>query len=258
MVQACVAHACLSPKQLDSSVDVCGQKPRINHKLVAERCDQDKWEAANVCMAAELLHRRALVHPIRSKPALTNCAVAAILVDLTIKAVLTIAALGPARSAGRAAGPRCRPDLLPCLLEPIGGTAAEAPCPLRVFAALVAATVVGVSAQSACIIDCVEQSESPSTCTSYTDLSCVCSNQAFQSASAACVNAKCTTADQQAALDLQKQNCGSGGVGMGTLVTSPPTKTIGSNYLRTGRHSLRARQRHCVKLEGLAQAVEAV
>ncbi|KAH9020639.1 hypothetical protein EDB85DRAFT_2003958 [Lactarius pseudohatsudake] len=82
--------------------------------------------------------------------------------------------------------------------------------PLRVFAALVAATVVGVSAQNACITGCVRQSESPSTCTSYTDLSCVCFNKAFQSASAACLKAKCTTADQHAALELQKQNCGSG------------------------------------------------
>ncbi|KAH9165061.1 hypothetical protein EDB89DRAFT_2077365 [Lactarius sanguifluus] len=82
---------------------------------------------------------------------------------------------------------------------------------LSVFAALVVATVVGVSAQDACIIGCVQQSLSPSTCTSYTDLACVCSNKAFQRASAACLNAKCTTADQQAALELQKQKCGSGG-----------------------------------------------
>ncbi|KAH9066000.1 hypothetical protein EDB83DRAFT_2315020 [Lactarius deliciosus] len=81
--------------------------------------------------------------------------------------------------------------------------------PLRVFAALVVATVVGVSAQDACIIGCLQQSLSPSTCTSYTDLTCVCSNKAFQSASAACLNANCTTADQQSALELQLAECGS-------------------------------------------------
>ncbi|KAH9055384.1 hypothetical protein EDB87DRAFT_1579909 [Lactarius vividus] len=80
--------------------------------------------------------------------------------------------------------------------------------PLRVFAVLVAATVAGVSAQNVCVTGCVQQAESPSTCTSYTDLTCVCSNKAFQSAAATCLNTKCTTADQQAALALQKQNCG--------------------------------------------------
>lgn len=51
-VQACVAHACLSPERLDGSVDVCGQEPGIDH---AERWDQDKWEAAG------RLRRRALL-----------------------------------------------------------------------------------------------------------------------------------------------------------------------------------------------------
>ncbi|KAH9055383.1 hypothetical protein EDB87DRAFT_1641557 [Lactarius vividus] len=108
--------------------------------------------------------------------------------------------------------------------------------PLRVFAALVVATVVGVSAQDACIITCLQQSLSPSTCTSYTDLTCVCSNKAFQSASAACLNANCTTADQQAALELQQAECGSGSTstsGSGTSSTSPHASSSSSSTAST-------------------------
>ncbi|KAH9165059.1 hypothetical protein EDB89DRAFT_2126207 [Lactarius sanguifluus] len=98
--------------------------------------------------------------------------------------------------------------------------------PLRIFAALVVATVAGVSAQDACIIGCLQQSLSPSTCTSYTNISCVCSNKAFQSASAACINANCTTADQQAALELQLAECGSGSTsGSGASSTSTPASS---------------------------------
>ncbi|KAH9167119.1 hypothetical protein EDB89DRAFT_1999237 [Lactarius sanguifluus] len=66
MVQACVAHACLFPKGLDDTVNVCGQEPGINHRLVVERCDQDKWEAANVCMAAVQPHRHAPSYPVKT------------------------------------------------------------------------------------------------------------------------------------------------------------------------------------------------
>ncbi|KAH8985531.1 hypothetical protein EDB92DRAFT_1351154 [Lactarius akahatsu] len=106
--------------------------------------------------------------------------------------------------------------------------------PLRVFSALVVATVVGVSAQDACIIGCLQQSLSPTTCTSYTNLTCVCSNKAFQSASAACINANCTTADQQAALELQLAECGSGSTsGSGTSSTSPPASSSSSSTAST-------------------------
>ncbi|KAH9165060.1 hypothetical protein EDB89DRAFT_2013594 [Lactarius sanguifluus] len=47
MVQACVAHACLFPKGLDDTVN-------------------DKWEAANVCMAAVQPHRHAPSYPVKT------------------------------------------------------------------------------------------------------------------------------------------------------------------------------------------------
>jgi hypothetical protein len=42
-----------------------------------------------------------------------------------------------------------------------------------------------------------------------TDLSCVCNSTSFQQTAANCLTANCTAADQQAALELQKQECGS-------------------------------------------------
>ncbi|KAI9441923.1 hypothetical protein H4582DRAFT_2055718 [Lactarius indigo] len=106
--------------------------------------------------------------------------------------------------------------------------------PLRIFATFVAATVIGVSAQDACIIGCLTQSLSPSTCTSYTDLTCVCSNRAFQSAAAQCLNANCTTAEQQSALELQQAECGSGSTsGSGASSTSPPASSSTSSSAST-------------------------
>ncbi|KAN0127861.1 hypothetical protein V8E53_014308 [Lactarius tabidus] len=79
--------------------------------------------------------------------------------------------------------------------------------PLRIFATLAVATAVGVSAQDACMLSCFAGAVSPSTCTSFTDLTCVCTNTAFQAAAAACLKANCTAADQQAALQLQQAEC---------------------------------------------------
>ena len=41
-----------------------------------------------------------------------------------------------------------------------------------------------------------------------TDLTCVCSSTSFQATAAACLQANCTAADQQAAIQLQQQECG--------------------------------------------------
>jgi len=108
--------------------------------------------------------------------------------------------------------------------------------PLRIFAAFAVATAAGVSAQAGlddCMQKCLTQSLGPNTCTSLfvflfqmiqppprptlselalfssTDVACACSNKAFQSAVAACLNANCTSADQAAALELQQAECGS-------------------------------------------------
>ena len=101
--------------------------------------------------------------------------------------------------------------------------------PLYIFAlALVAA--VGVSAQTAdaCVLACVQEGLANSTCTSLyvvmarlpflylflhrfrsTDLSCVCNSTSFKATAASCLTANCTAADQQAALQLEQQECGS-------------------------------------------------
>jgi hypothetical protein len=95
--------------------------------------------------------------------------------------------------------------------------------------ALVAA--VGVSAQTAnaCTLSCVQAGLANSTCSSLcvvklvltslnlthtayirsTDLACVCNSTSFKQTATNCLTANCTAADQQAALELQKQECGS-------------------------------------------------
>ncbi|KAI0250132.1 hypothetical protein BJV78DRAFT_1113478, partial [Lactifluus subvellereus] len=76
-----------------------------------------------------------------------------------------------------------------------------------------AVAAVGVSAQSGldtCITGCLTIAEGHSSCTSYTNVSCVCTSKAFQTAAASCLSANCTTADQKAATQLQETQCGNG------------------------------------------------
>ncbi|KAI0276172.1 hypothetical protein BGY98DRAFT_987184, partial [Russula aff. rugulosa BPL654] len=78
--------------------------------------------------------------------------------------------------------------------------------------ALVAA--VGVSAQTAdaCTLACLVLSSLNLTHAAHirsTDLSCVCNSTSFQETAASCLVANCTAADQQAAQELQKEECGS-------------------------------------------------
>ncbi|EIM79454.1 uncharacterized protein STEHIDRAFT_163645 [Stereum hirsutum FP-91666 SS1] len=60
-----------------------------------------------------------------------------------------------------------------------------------------------------CIVQCLLQAASTGGCSSFTDLDCICSSGAFQSAAIVCVDSECPTADQQTALGLQQQYCGS-------------------------------------------------
>ena len=95
--------------------------------------------------------------------------------------------------------------------------------------ALVAAAGVSAQTADACTLTCVQAGLANSTCSSLcavklvltsldfthtthicsTDLSCICKSQSFQETAANCLTANCTAADQQAALALQKQECGS-------------------------------------------------
>ncbi|KAG6915584.1 hypothetical protein DXG01_010852 [Tephrocybe rancida] len=58
-----------------------------------------------------------------------------------------------------------------------------------------------------CIIDCVTTAAQDAGCSSFTDLTCVCTSTPFQTAAAQCLQSTCTPADVQAALALQAQQC---------------------------------------------------
>ncbi|KAF8472413.1 hypothetical protein DFH94DRAFT_696199 [Russula ochroleuca] len=81
--------------------------------------------------------------------------------------------------------------------------------PRYLFAlALVAAAGVSAQTTDACVLACVQEGLANSTCSSFTDLNCVCNSTSFKQTAANCLTANCTTADQQAALQLQQQECG--------------------------------------------------
>ncbi|KAG1774607.1 hypothetical protein EV702DRAFT_519668 [Suillus placidus] len=67
-----------------------------------------------------------------------------------------------------------------------------------------AATPSGVTE---CIVSCSTQAAAAGGCSSYTDLSCVCTSTAFQTAASACLQANCTAAELAEALSLQKTEC---------------------------------------------------
>ncbi|THU91811.1 hypothetical protein K435DRAFT_223018 [Dendrothele bispora CBS 962.96] len=84
------------------------------------------------------------------------------------------------------------------------------------YFALLAFAAVAVHAQDLsgvdeCIIDCVTSAASSNGCSSFTDLSCVCSNTQFQQASLSCLQSKCTQDDVNNAMQLQQAQCGSTG-----------------------------------------------
>jgi len=90
---------------------------------------------------------------------------------------------------------------------------------LHIFLSFALVAALGVSAQvpnlDSCIVGCLTQAEANSTCTSFTDLNCVCGSSSFQSTAAACLQANCTAADQQTANGLKSQ-CSSLPSGTGT------------------------------------------
>ncbi|KAH9167120.1 hypothetical protein EDB89DRAFT_1999249 [Lactarius sanguifluus] len=106
--------------------------------------------------------------------------------------------------------------------------------PVRIFATLFL-VAVGVSAQSTCVLTCLQGALSPNTCSSLTDTTCLCTNTAFQGAVATCLTASCSAADQASAQALQQSQCGSSsgstsGTGSSTSSsTSPGTSTSTSS-----------------------------
>ncbi|KAJ8587679.1 hypothetical protein M405DRAFT_934573 [Rhizopogon salebrosus TDB-379] len=82
-----------------------------------------------------------------------------------------------------------------------------------------------------CIIQCSSQAAASSGCSSYIDLTCVCSSSAFQTAAGACLQANCTAADIQAATQIQTTECSS-------LTSNSTTTTSSSATLAsTASHS---------------------
>ncbi|KAI0288718.1 hypothetical protein BC826DRAFT_971447 [Russula brevipes] len=99
---------------------------------------------------------------------------------------------------------------------------------LRILFTLALAVALGVSAQTnldRCVLTCVQQALSNSTCTAITDISCICGSSSFQTTAAACLNATCTAAEQQQALGLQQQQCGSSSPSPTQSGTSSPAST---------------------------------
>ncbi|KAH7920558.1 hypothetical protein BV22DRAFT_1132975 [Leucogyrophana mollusca] len=63
------------------------------------------------------------------------------------------------------------------------------------------------SSLTPCILSCVTQAASSGGCSSFTDISCVCTSTAFQSAALSCLQANCTSAEVSAATQLQQTEC---------------------------------------------------
>ncbi|ETW74605.1 hypothetical protein HETIRDRAFT_461384 [Heterobasidion irregulare TC 32-1] len=108
----------------------------------------------------------------------------------------------------------------------------------NVIAQSSSAVPTGVAGLSPCIITCLTQASSSGTCSSFTDISCVCSSQAFQSAAAQCLTSSCSSSDQAAALQLQQTECGSasGSASSGASATSLATSS-GSAASESGSSS---------------------
>jgi len=59
-----------------------------------------------------------------------------------------------------------------------------------------------------CITTCTQQAATDNGCVSFTNVTCVCTSQAFQAEALSCLQANCTAADLQAATQLQQSICG--------------------------------------------------
>ncbi|KAG8742928.1 hypothetical protein FRC10_000716 [Ceratobasidium sp. 414] len=92
-----------------------------------------------------------------------------------------------------------------------------------------AAAPTGTGGISACILQCSMQAAQSAGCASFTDPSCVCSNTDFQTAAAECLQANCTAAEQQAALQLQQQLCGASTGSASGSATPTGTSPAASN-----------------------------
>ncbi|CCM06730.1 uncharacterized protein FIBRA_09024 [Fibroporia radiculosa] len=86
---------------------------------------------------------------------------------------------------------------------------------------------VSIPSPDACVLNCLESAISSGGCSSITDISCVCTSTAYQSAAEACLKANCTAADLATAAALQTSEC-AGVSGAVTLSTSATASGSGS------------------------------
>ncbi|KIY45473.1 hypothetical protein FISHEDRAFT_61188 [Fistulina hepatica ATCC 64428] len=88
-----------------------------------------------------------------------------------------------------------------------------------------------------CVIDCAESAVADSDCTSFTDLSCVCTSTAYQEAVEECLKANCTAADYQTALELQAEECGAYTTTSATSTSTSTSSTVSSTVVPSSVYS---------------------
>jgi cobalamin biosynthesis Mg chelatase CobN len=89
----------------------------------------------------------------------------------------------------------------------------------------------------ACIVGCLTQALPSGPCTSYTDLTCVCTSTGYQEAAAACLTANCTATDLATAEALQIQECSAVSSGSGSVPASTAASTAASSGTPTSAGS---------------------
>ncbi|KAF7318553.1 CFEM domain-containing protein [Mycena chlorophos] len=83
---------------------------------------------------------------------------------------------------------------------------------------------------SPCLESCIAQAAANSACKDPMDVSCVCTNQAFQQAAGTCLEAHCTSDDLMQAVALQQQECaGQSGTATETHPSSTSKTTHGTS-----------------------------
>ncbi|KAG2102848.1 uncharacterized protein F5147DRAFT_287195 [Suillus discolor] len=82
-----------------------------------------------------------------------------------------------------------------------------------------------------CILSCSSQAASAGNCSSFSDLTCVCTSTAFQDAAGACLQANCTTAEVAQAQALQQSECAS--ISGNSTTTTSGTSTSTSTSTNT-------------------------
>ncbi|KJA16406.1 hypothetical protein HYPSUDRAFT_219505 [Hypholoma sublateritium FD-334 SS-4] len=106
-----------------------------------------------------------------------------------------------------------------------------------------ASTSTALAGISACVIECVSSAAVLDGCSSFTDVTCVCSSAQFIVDATACLTEHCTTADLAAAVGLQTSQCTAAGIavtGTAGAANSVPFSTPASSSTAAGSSSTAA------------------